>query len=360
MPSYRKDRETWQGQVYRDHRYYRKSGFQTKREARQWEVDKERELKVQEKEKKKKTQTGMDILHLCNQYIDEARLRYVKKTWQEKDTLNRRLLEEFGSDMSIAEITSDDINRYLNVQAETRSRNAANKDRKNLMAMFEYAKKFCGLSRNPVVEIAKFPHDRSIQYTPSRADVLKVLAAATAEEKVFLQVYLHTAARRSEIFRLTWGDVDFAAGRVRLGTRKTKDGSMKYRYVSMSDTLFNTLQWWWKHRSVTDTPFVFVSTGNRHYGKPFVVRRRFMKGLCKRAEVKEFGFHAIRRHVPSFLADQGVPMKILQELLGHEQLRTTEIYMANVGVGLEAYVNLLDGDGAIEMQERKGSTENEW
>jgi integrase len=37
-------------------------------------------------------------------------------------------------------------------------------------------------------------------------------------------------------------------------------------------------------------------------------RNHFMKGLCKRAGIKPFGFHALRRYVASVLADTHTTM----------------------------------------------------
>ncbi|MBU1456612.1 MAG: hypothetical protein KKD01_17995 [Proteobacteria bacterium] len=43
-----------------------------------------------------------------------------------------------------------------------------------------------------------------------------------------LLTYLNLGARKSEVFRLTWkDDIDFFGKKVRLTTRKTKDGSME-------------------------------------------------------------------------------------------------------------------------------------
>ena len=186
---------------------------------------------------------------------------------------------------------------YLTDQANTRSANASNNDRKNLLAMWNKGQKTYGVESNPFAKTEKFPHDRKPQYTPPTEDVLRLLAVANREEGVFLDCYLQTGARRSEIFRWTWvEDINFEKREVRFGTRKTKDGSMEYQWFPMSDDLYDSLWWLWNHRKFKQSPYVFVDARpGAHYGKHYKVRRRFMRGLCERAGIKPFGFHALRR-----------------------------------------------------------------
>jgi len=158
-----------------------------------------------------------------------------------------------------------------------------------------------------------------------------------------LNCYLLTASRRGEIFRWTWNDdVNFERREVRLGTRKTRDGSMSYEWLPMNEELYRELWSWWKNRPIKDSPYVFVSTSNRHHGRPFTTRRRFMKGLCKRAGVKEFGFHALRRYCASLLADEHkISAKTIQRILRHKNLATTERYIHNIGRDIGAVAELL-------------------
>jgi integrase len=95
--------------------------------------------------------------------------------------------------------------------------------------------------------------------------------------------------------------------------------------------------------------YVFVGTCNRHYGKPFTTRRRFMLGLCKRAGVKEFGFHALRRYVASYLADvlKG-STKTIQDILRHRHLMTIERYVHRIRGDLRAVMNLLENEKLTE------------
>ena len=100
----------------------------------------------------------------------------------------------------------------------------------------------------------------------------------------------------------------------------------------------------------------FVSTSNRHNGKPFTTRHQFMKGLCKRAGVKSFGFHALRRYVASLLADtHKVSAKTIQRILRHKNLATTERYIHNINRDLTGTMNLLGEKGPHGGPQSNGS-----
>ncbi len=242
-------------------------------------------------------------------------------------------------------LTQEDLAEILSTQVRTRSANAANKDRKNLLAMFGWGVKVLGLDSNPVAAIDKYRHDRKPQYTPPEGDVLKVLAAAHGVDRVFLLCYLHTGARRSEIFRLTWDDVNFERSEIRLKTRKTRSGEWREDWIPMTETLARELKWWWDNRTFKRAAHVFLSEHPMHYGKPYVVRRRFLAGLCDRAGVTPFGFHALRRYVASVLADKHkVSTKRIQEVLRHQSVHTTERYLHNLGRDLKGTMDFLDGE----------------
>lgn len=120
------------------------------------------------------------------------------------------------------------------------------------------------------------------------------------------------------------------------GGRKRKDmgesGERIQVTVPMNDGLYDALRWQWANRfkedALRESPYVFVNLDEKRegYGKPFTVRRRFLKSLCKKAGVKEFGLHAIRHMVASILNDtHKVSMKKMQRILRHRSQRTTEI-----------------------------------
>jgi integrase len=280
----------------------------------------------------------MGLMALCNKYLDFA-TKYQPKVYDEKVSVCKRLVNAWGKNFPVTLITEEMCEKYLSAQMKLRSANASNKDRKNLKAMWNKSTVY-GIQSNPWNSTEKFAHDVAPPYTPPIEDVLRLLAVATRSEKIFLDCYIQTGARRSEIFRLLWTDVDFNRRMIRLGTRKTKDGSMKYRNIEMSDSLYQSLWWQWENRKFRRSPYVFIDDQpGPHYGKPYKARRRFMAGLCKRAGVKQFGFHALRRFVASVLDSKNVPLKQIQLILGHSRPTTTDRYLDNLHQGQKVFMD---------------------
>ncbi len=134
---------------------------------------------------------------------------------------------------------------------------------------------------------------------------------------------------------------------MRLTTRKTKNGSFEHVWIPMNGDLHTKLTWWRENRPIKHTPYVFVSTSNRHYGKPFTTRRRFIKGLCERAGVKAFQFHALRRYVASVLAqNHNVSILTIQRVLRHKKLATTELYINDINRDMRDVLELLGTESA--------------
>jgi integrase len=305
--------------------------------------------------------SGMDLFTFSTKYLDYAE-RFSKKVYQEKKAVVERILSAWGPDTLVMDITAEMAEAYLMDQKQKRSANASNKDRKNLHAMFAKGKTY-GIRHNPFADTEKFPHDGKPQYTPPNEDVEKLLEVATRAERVFLDCYLQTAARRSEIFRWTWiEDINFDRRAYRLGTRKTRDGSMEYEWFPMSDDLYESLWWQWQNRKFKRSPYVFVSDHpGPNYGKPFTTRRKFMKGLCKRAGVTPFGFHALRRYVASILVDQHkASLKTVQRILRHKKMATTERYVQALNDDLRQTMNLLSRGSVPESgtRNKKEATDN--
>jgi integrase len=351
MPYFDKTRKKWKGVVKKGKERFTRL-FQTKTEAKGWEAEKLKEL---ENPTPKKTGTGTDLLTASNGYLDFCERRYSLTTYGEKRKLCRDLLRKWGN-VNIDDITPTMIIKHLEERARDVSDNAWNRDRKNLLAMFNWLRKIYGITHNPVINIDRLPEERKADYIPPGEDIDKVMMACSGQDRVMLQCYYFTFARRSEIFKWTWEDINFENQSYRLWTKKRlhSDNQVDYFPLPEGSELYKALKWQWEHRDKT-SPYVFSNPDN---GARFTQRRRFMKGLCKKAGVKPFGFKAFRKYGPSVLNDvHKVSMKKLQTLLRHQNQKTTEIYLKKVDNDLSASMMLLEKkDTQRDTQAKKGLT----
>jgi integrase len=141
-----------------------------------------------------------------------------------------------------------------------------------------------------------------------------------------------TGMRQGELLALRWGDVDWTARRVRVrrnyvrgeyGTPKSKRSS---RSVPLADLLGGELDRLFKTSAYdADDDLVFA---HPHTGKP-IDRSRLLKrykAALRRAGVRDVRFHDLRHTFGTRMAAAGVPMRTLQEWMGHRDFATTLIY----------------------------------
>jgi integrase len=336
MPYFDQKKKRWRGVVKKDGKRYTRP-FKSKTDAKRWEIKKQMELVSLQQEK---TQIGMDLLTACEDYLDFCELRYTHDTYVEKKTLCKRILKRWGN-IDVKGITPSMVLKHLKQRAERTSNNAWNRDRKNLLAMFNWIRKTHGIVTNAAGNVDRMPEERQPDYIPPAEDVDKIMMAASGQDRVMLKCYLYTFARRSELFNWTWEDINFEKTWYRLWTKKRLNGDKQADYFEMErgSDLYESLLWQWKHRD-KKSPYVFT---NPKTGQKYTQRRRFMKGLCERAGVKPFGFKAMRKFGPSVLNDvHKVSMKKLQKLLRHKSQTTTEIYLKNIDNDLTSAVRLLE------------------
>jgi integrase len=170
---------------------------------------------------------------------------------------------------------------------------------------------------------------RSGPAPPPPADVLGPVL------RVLIQTAAMTGLRQSELLGLRWRDVDWTAQRIRVRNAYTrgehssrgKSDLSTRRSVPMADRLLAELDRW-SQRSVftSETSLVFAHPNT---GKPLdrtKVTRRFQEA-CVDAGVRVITFHELRHTFATRMAAQGVPLRKLQEWLGHADIKTTQIYM---------------------------------
>ncbi|HSL62366.1 MAG TPA: site-specific integrase [Desulfotignum sp.] len=281
---------------------------------------------------------SLTMLEWASKYLDFANNNFSIKTYKEKLSAFQRLGDFFG-DVKVDSITPSKAMEFLGREHENRSGNAANKDRKNLVAAWNWASRYMdgfpsGID-NPFASVPKFREERQARYIPPKEDFDKVYAIAEGQDKVMLAVFLYLASRIKEVFNLRWSDVDFENNKVRLWTQKRRGGTREADWLPMIPELASSLKNW-KAECPVKSDHVFICLDSTvftepYYGRPFTVRQHFMKKLCAKAGVIHFGFHAIRHLTASKLYHKGFPVSAIQALLRHKSPSTTNVYLKSIG-----------------------------
>ena len=292
-------------------------------------------------------------MRLCQAYLDYSKTKHVTKTYKYKAATIRNLLHFLGHSEWPSSL---DILRYLESRARTTSGNAFNADRKDLHAMFEWGKKYGLASTNLVSQIDKMGYTRKIRYIPSMDDINLVLLVA-GEYRDLLECCLYTLGRKSEILKLRWEDIDFERNKIRLWTRKRKDGSEEYDELPMPKPLRGLLFRLKKVRGGSiSTSWVFPSpyagTARGSVSGRFSQLSSLMRRLCGKAGVKPFGFHAFRHYGASYLIRRGADLKTVQLWLRHRNLETTQRYVHEMPDSVKAGAEILGEMGREDVNVR--------
>jgi len=335
-----KDGKKWRATKMIDGRRRQKL-FATKAEAARWEAAQDARAWAEE------TSQTLTALEWATAYLKDAEARLGRKTVLEKRRAFKALFTFVARECPASGLPPQGIREALAWRAAS-SGNAANKDRKNLGAAWQWGREALGFTgENPFLAVKRFAHDERAREVPTEEAFWAVHAQAGPEDKVFLLAALHTAARRGELFRLQWSDVDLPAGRIRLGTRKTKTGSIERAWLPMTTQLRAALE---AHARTKRSLFVF----SQEDGSPFTSKQHLMRALCRRAGVPRFGFHGIRHLTASILIKEGVDLARVQAILRHKSVTTTARYVRALGAVDTVLAEVFDGE---KQGPRKGVSE---
>ena len=195
--------------------------------------------------------------------------------------------------------------------------------------------------------ISSLPEFEPIRCPPPEFDFLsfeeaeRLIAAARDEWRTLITFALRTGMRRGELVALRWQDVDLEAGK--LMVRQTRwrgiiglPKSHKPREIPLSATVVAMLK---SHRHLRGE-LVFCDMGGDYLRVNKL--NQVIEATCKRAGLRHLGWHVLRHSFASHLAMRNVPLKAIQELLGHASIQMTMRYAHLSPSVSKAAVDLLD------------------
>lgn len=174
------------------------------------------------------------------------------------------------------------------------------------------------------VKIPRIDNKRERFLTQEEADTLLHQIKSRSEQIYNMTLLsLHTGVRAKEIFKLTWGLVDFNNDSISI--RDSKGGS---RYVYMTDAIKEMLKGLYQGQS--NSELVFKDLNGKQIEKISKTFTRAVNTLGLNDNVTDQRdkviFHTCRHTFASWHVQNGTDLYTVKELLGHSTIQLTERY----------------------------------
>ena len=233
-------------------------------------------------------------------------------------------------------ITSDitDIDQYVirewlasdyeHHQASTIGRRIA-----SIRAFFKWAKSAGIVTVNPALAIKTPKKPQSLPKVLSQKQMTQMLQRESDEviavrDIAILELLYATAIRVSELCGLDIADINFEEMSIKVIGKGNKE-----RIVPFGAPCRGAIEKWISLRSsikiVEKQPALFLGARGKRID-PRVVREVVYKTIEALGEIEKLGPHAIRHSAATHMMESGADLRTLQEILGHSNLSTTQIY----------------------------------
>jgi len=231
-----------------------------------------------------------------------------------------RILGRHFGDLPLNQITVLDVERFFRARlAEGIARPTLNRQASALSVFLEWCTaRGYRSGPNPALLVKRFREGdgRDRYLTPDEAARLQL--AAPAHARPVILAALHTGGRLSEVLGLQWQHVDLLA-RVVTFARKNTKGKMRRRHLPISEQLHACLRGL-PSGSLEDPVFTWRGSAMHDIRSSFETARE-RAGLG--ADVT---FHTLRHTFGSWYVMNGGGLRVLQKLMGHRSIKTTERY----------------------------------
>jgi len=138
------------------------------------------------------------------------------------------------------------------------------------------------------------------------------------KHRLIIKLLYGTGLRVSEIVNLKRKDVNFTESLIKIRLAKGK----KDRFVKIPSSTVNELK---SYMNLETSEHVFPSNRNKKITKATI--QAILRNSAKKAGIKKRVYpHLLRHSFATHLLEQGTDLRVIQKILGHSSLKTTQLY----------------------------------
>lgn len=172
-------------------------------------------------------------------------------------------------------------------------------------------------------DYVKIRHPKKTQKLPvvlSRSEIAAILGQTkNIKHRSMIALAYGAGLRVSEVVNIRVADVDFAEKILHVKQSKGK----KDRISVLPEKILADLQ----KLTIGKSPQDFLFESERGGRLTAMTPQKVFRRCCEKAGIKKAAsFHSLRHSFATHLLENGVDVRYVQELLGHSNIRTTQIY----------------------------------
>ena len=264
----------------------------------------------------------------------------VEKNYSSHTILNYRIdLEEFASflrsvscgasdeqSLPVEAVVYADLRRFL-AQLKARRLKPRSLARKlsSLRSFFKFLQREKIIQTNPAKLLVTPKLDKPLPHFMSEEETVQLIESPKSgkinspRDKAILEILYSAGIRVSELVGLNVDDVDFIGNIIKVMGKGKKE-----RIVPIGNHALSALKEYLDGRKV-DNKFIFVNKNGTRLGDRSV-RNIINKYILEQAMAQHVTPHMFRHSFATHLLNHGADLRSVQELLGHVNLSTTQIY----------------------------------
>ncbi len=254
--------------------------------------------------------------------------------------VSEHTLKSYQRDISqlLSYCASQQLQQWQDIHAIDIRNHIANRHRKGIASkslqrelsairsFYTYLLKKQQVQNNPARHV-KAP--KQIRKLPKVLDVDQMSGMLDRTADSFLEIrdlamfelFYSSGLRLSELAALNITDIDLAERELQV--LKGKGG--KQRNLPIGSKAITALKKWLNHRTETTDPAIFISNKGKRLGQRSIQLR--LDRWCKKIGLPEHVHpHMLRHSFASHLLESSHDIRAVQELLGHSNISTTQIY----------------------------------
>lgn len=263
----------------------------------------------------KAVEEGLNIKSTIPDYKDDFKvfLKYFPNI-KTVDDLNDELIDNFIYEQSLNDLKSSTISRRISTI-------------KNFFLFLENEK----IATNLVKEVILPKKEKHIPTFLSIGEIKNLLSVfdeakpTEYRDKTMVLVMYSAGLRVSELINLEKRSINFEEKLITLKGKGNKERFVPLNYIAL-EYLNNYLSQNKNNKVFSKSKYLFI---NKKDGKP-LTRQYFFVELnkyAKRAGIdKKISPHTLRHSFATHLLENGADLRVVQELLGHSKIETTQIY----------------------------------